>query len=1127
MRQTDQDFIDRLKLGPTFLFLGQATWALQDGADPVLAAVQHLSNFEGSGLADPRSVAEGWEAAYQRLNELTVRGALPPSVHELARVPWNGVLTSGIDSRVTRTFEADWRRVLTLTGVDSDARTPRSPTELNLWMLFGGVQLSDDDRPPTDAFTFAIHHQRAQETLSYLADALITPRGVLAIEGYDPNTDWLSPETLVGLLNRLQPGQAHLFSATEEVVSNPLIAAAIQRSLVTAHVESLPALLSSHPSLDVGLLQGGVSSAKVIRLGGDAVELPADLWNSTITSARPMDDVVLRPYGRASDAVRYQRFRSFMGATDGATDWAAIASGFNFEREFESLLWNRAHEDASSAGQSEPLILEGQTSSGKSIALAALGVRLANEGRLAALHVSSQFGRPQRAAIDRFAAWAETKGAEGTVLLWDGMADSDEYFELHRELKARGRRVAIVGTSYIDIARRRRRAVLAPAQLTEAESSRLAGWLSSFGIELSDRDLSYIADHPSFLGVLYRLLPDSRRKVRDGLSLELRRAEADMERLAKEYRSAAELQSEMSSMAYALAKAGIELPDFVRRDATTPVVEVPFGQRSTAEQLTAIVVAAGRRNLKVPLELVLRTIGRDGASVVVDVVKQFDIIRWTDDERGDQFLGTRNSLEAELLASADLRDARREVDVICALLSHLKPGSGAGGPEVEFAVDLLKRIGPDSPDRARFVSHYLLICAALAEARTKTSRPHERLVLYEANFAREWVMWAQDRDEPDTSRAERLRVLETAGQLLEETLPGAQHPNNRRNLLVEFASVLGARAYEQSTPDAPSGDLYPIAAKIVELIGEARALDQENYYPVDVLSWVSVRLVQKGYVSQRDGVNLAADALASLVGLERANLSQKQQAMYDGRMRQLAKLLGDDALSEQQLDLLSQNDDPAAYFLLALIDSGLAAHDDGIPNPAALETALERLRNAPEPVRQDWRCARFMLDLFWMVKTGKRFMQGDRETLAFESSDWEQCLDMVALARGLASFDQYRADFLRGLAYFHLGSMQQMFTAFEQLNRETQSLTRRVIATYVFADASGTPVKLTGQVKSVRPDGSNGRVWIPELGIELPFIPRRFNLDDIRPNSLLPDFWISFNMRGPYADPVRSGPGPS
>ena len=104
---------------------------------------------------------------------------------------------------------------------------------------------------------------------------------------------------------------------------------------------------------------------------------------------------------------------------------------------------------------------------------------------------------------------------------------------------------------------------------------------------------------------------------------------------------------------------------------------------------------------------------------------------------------------------------------------------------------------------------------------------------------------------------------------------------------------------------------------------------------------------------------------------------------------------------------------------------------------------------------------------------------------------------MVALARGLASFDQYRADFLRGLAYFHLGRMQQMFTAFEHLDRETQSLTRRVIATYVFADATGTPVKLTGQVKSVRPDGTNGRVWIPELSIELPFIPRRFNLDDI------------------------------
>jgi hypothetical protein len=184
--------------------------------------------------------------------------------------------------------------------------------------------------------------------------------------------------------------------------------------------------------------------------------------------------------------------------------------------------------------------------------------------------------------------------------------------------------------------------------------------------------------------------------------------------------------------------------------------------------------------------------------------------------------------------------------------------------------------------------------------------------------------------------------------------------------------------------------------------------------------------------------------------------------------------------------------------------------------------ALDLLLKAPEPVRRDWRCARLILDLFWLTRAGKRLLQGERETVAFSPNDWEESLRICDLIEEASVFDTYRIDFLRGLALFHLGRYRASMTEFEELDRSAVDYSNRVIGTYLASNADGSPAKFTGQVRSVMPDGRRGKVWVDELRIELPFFPYRFGrFDTLNRGDPLPEFYIAFNMRGPYADPIQ------
>ena len=1105
----DRELFARLNMGPRFLLLGQGK-----GNHSLFSPPTDSTWFFPQELrvAGANGMTENISRELQKYDQLTQLFTFPPHFKQVTQIPWNTVFTTRIDGTLSTFLEADERRIVPTASRDTPSS--RSTTELQVRYLYGGLNLPDDERPPTTEIEWAEWQQNASDALD---PKLITPKGSVFVEDWTPY-DWLSARDLYNFVNRLQPGQVHLFSATADATENPFIAAAISKNLLTPHTESLNDFLET--GAQSGLLQDFANSSTggshFIPVGNSFTPIDISTWNRIIGTARPVDLDLLQPFERATTALTYQRFRTFLGSSEGAPPWRAIATGMKLPRTYETQLLKAVEAALNEPDDVAPIILQGQTATGKSLALAWLAQTLARSGKAAVLHQARRNDRPNASEIEAYNLWVEGTTGLKTVLIWDGMVNADDYFALHRQLRARGQRVLIVGSAYLSPSADTARFITAPIHLDKDEADAYTPWLKAYGIELPA--VSAKAD-TSILAMLYRAIPETESGLRRGLALEMRAAESGMESLSRE-RKQQEPKARMTSIAAALIEAGLRIDTLTPAEhSLEELASLPIAERSTTEQLSAMLLTAGRRSLVVPLELALRIVGRQGSQAIVDFIRQFDIFRWTEDDSGNQFLGVRTRLEAELLSKENLTDLT-EIDVISSFIRHTHPqfGRRTAGDEVQFIVNLMEHIGPQSQEHGRYRRWYGELADAFADQREQTGESHPRLVLLEANLMRKYIMRSQRAKE--MNREERLAHLRNSEALLQRTLEEGDSiaRQTRLNLYVELASSLGSQIYELVSRENPSppDSIEPMLRQLLETVMRARAIDPENIYPVDVLAWVAKAAVRSGLLTTQDRIELLGNARASLDSIDPVDLSPDQQAQYNDRQADIAQLLGDKDRENSFLDELKSIDDPAAYYLLA------KRALDNNNNPATVKLTLSTLLEAPIRIRDDWKCARLILDLYWRDQTGSYPLRGERNTVAFTQEDWTKCLDLLASLRGAATFDQYRISFLRGLALFHVGAIGKCQSEFRDLGSLGLDVSRRVHLTYLASNQDGSPTKFTGRVTRASADGRKGKVWVEGLRAEIDFVPLYFSTESYRSKGeVLPEFHIGFNYRGPIADPIR------
>jgi len=380
----------------------------------------------------------------------------PEWLETVASFPWSGVYTSAIDTICLKAFRTtSWRELQSI--YDSETLNPSDPRNrhrLHCTFLFGCVNQDDKNkRPPLNEYELDVRDSVANALARRLPE-LITPFGTLVIEGYAGELDWFSPQKLTPVIQMLNQAQVHIFSANEGIKQNSRIARRVQEGKVILHDENLAVYLLRVQ--EAGYLTLGEPPEKEeygrrITLEEKSLTVPLNLWNQVSRSATILDDMILLEPPHIGENKLYSEFRAFLAESSNRPIWSGYARGFAFKRNFESELQKIVTKRLKSNElQDEPVILWGQSGTGKSIALGHLAYSIRKEKKYPVLFIEHRSKLPLSSDLDTFCKWAEDLGASAVLIIWDGMVEQEQYYELTKRLSSRGRKVVVVGSCYAE-----------------------------------------------------------------------------------------------------------------------------------------------------------------------------------------------------------------------------------------------------------------------------------------------------------------------------------------------------------------------------------------------------------------------------------------------------------------------------------------------------------------------------------------------------------------------------------------------------------------------------------------------------------------------------------------------------
>jgi len=1114
---------------PLYLLLGQSYQSIMTGSDLFLQEV--IRKYNGStemllsyDVIFNSTMKDNPEASLAWLQSRGERLSPPEPFSLISKVQWSGVYTTSIDNIWYRQFRREWRNIQPIFEEKYRPSDPRNRRKLHITYMFGCVdRMEESERPPLTKMQWL---NRKQEAIS-LARRLpeyITPFGILLIEGYRGDLDWFKIEDLYPIIDSMGSDQVFIFSVDDELLKNEYFVSLIENKKIVIFKDSLYQILQESETsgkirIDACPAEGDV--CRQISVLQKNVHIPPNIYNQVSRTCTILDNNILKPVVPLSKDKEYLEYRNFLGEVSSNIIWEGYARKFAFERAFEAELYDKVKAKLESNKlQNEPIILAGQSGSGKSVALGALTYKILQERYHPVLYMDNNVKKPSNYDIDAFCQWVEDEvESHNTLLIWDGMVEVDQYFELTKFLFGRGRKVVLVGSTYWkdDSSFKQRYVVKAPGFLTANEKKRFIQYLNSFQEPLGDLFTNYLkTDDNYFLVALYRILPTTRSKIQTGLVKELNYSELELEKKIN-----IDSQEFANSLGYALLKANILSQSQLGSTSKKTIGDEEYTE---SRSILNLIMVPGKFGLKIPLEIILRVIKKKNYIDLVRIINSLDIVRWHEDNRGNIFLSPRTSLEAKLISYAEMGGAKTEIGFVTKLLSEIKAyDDSSDNIEIDFAVELLKNVGPNGPSPYYYSPFYVDISKALTELREERGVINSRLMLQEATLLREAVAAAAKEHQPIEGSIELIRKAENIlTEIMNKTLD--EQKSSKQVYMVERAAVLATKLRYLIDIENNYENVDKIYSDIIKTIWKAHSYEEE-YYPLDIIAWVGPYLLKFDFISTVLRETIKADILYAFDLADSDELSSAQNERLTQRKVTAYSALGENELSETAFKQLHEQGSCVGYYLKAHEIAGELPSDRHLTSDQCerCSAAFKYLEKEYDYIKNDEKTLYFFLKLLWMKKTGQPFFYRERQTIPFRQEDWEYLVKILIELKHHPGIElSPTINYLYGLAQFHLGRMDEAFAVFKELERASDYLTgrRRLIRAHLASMPDGQPRKYSGEVAWVRPDNSKGEIYIPELRRKIPFSPRDFGRLDIKKNETLGEFHLAFNFRGPIVDPM-------
>ena len=1117
---------------PLVLLLGQHAWADVGGIDTVLDIALNRLNKGLDARSGWHSLLDGSEltaSTFEWLAERFQRRVHPTSLEILADIPWSAVFTSSLDPTLDRLFSRGGREPDPVLINDYFPKVVRSRARPPLYYLFSQAGIHDPKAlPPMNRTELNAHRFRHTVQLLNRLHETVTAVGYIAVEGFKPGSDWLRVDDLLGAISGASVGQVLWFGGMPELRGDSLVDfnSAIERGQIIVEDASLSSVISELRALerlpdllpleseDVGVItfgqQNQLAASPELRLKIEAVaSIVDDSWTA-----------FLPPLGSESE---YSIFRRFHGQLEGPRLLVeGVRRGFAIERDFESsLLKSVRGAVANHSSIDGPIIVKGQSGTGKSVALARVLWKVRQDKSAAVLY---SIGRiPQAEEVSSFCEAAEEAGAKSTLIVCDANRDVDHYYDLLMRLRSRGRRAVVLGSHYLvhdNVELRWNMSIEAPVNLSKEEREKLAALLTRHSEILDPRLLE--GEH--FLGFLYRFLPPSRSKISLGLGDE---AYANEQTLRELGRQAIPVEP-ITAVHQALIDAGVLEPNqpLFDKDPVDPLAN--FGDAAT--RIIDLVMVAGTLDCPVPFNLLLRAATEnsssfDGASFG-NLFGKLGLFKWqhVDNEGNELLVAPRLTLEARLICRRRLGSEAAEANHLLELIGAVRSGIERQ-EELDFLLKLLQQINPDGQRNGRYREYLSVVAKKLTEIRQKHNVVDARLMLQESSFRRAAVRTEAVDDEAI------LPLLEEARNIVQDALNQIESgelrapKKTKHNLLVEHAALYGFLSIDKARRKKTAGEIWSSYEAAQRAVRRAVAAT-ESYYPLDVGLWTPDDLLKEAELTPIHRRELIADIYATLDQVEKDSLRPSQRDKFDVRKYLIGKTLENEALTEEAYTELEARGSTAGYYLRAreyAPDLGRDSGDfQGREDMSKARRASEFLSERFQQIESDSRCLFLLLECRWISEMGGRPLRGERQPLPSENDVVRELLDLVrALNNASGESSRHGTRYLEAVLTWLLGEYTQARMLFRQLADDTDfENPSRVIRRHLVTSSDSTPRRFEGRLERQRGE-NDWEIRIDGLSQLIYLRGRDFQDDDITDGRTIRGFGIGFNFIGPIAHPLR------
>lgn len=1119
---------------PAILLLGQAAWNESDIYDPVLEkTLEKLEKHEDNafkagwpGILGPAPILSGF---YDWLAERFERRVQPQWISILSVLPWSAIFTSTPDQTLKSVFWTRGREPEIILTSGETPRFIRSRSRPPLYYLFGCAGWEDTQcRPPSDRRE--LNTRRIRHSLPMLNRMLdtATTLGIIVVDGFTPNRDWLKVEDILGAIGTSAHQQVLWFGgkpALSDEDATDFDTAVSSGRIVLEHcrLSSVLSELRATDQLTDQTLSDSQETGVISFESGNRLETTPEERLRVEAVASIVDDTwtaFLAPLGPDAE---YDSFRRFHGDLGGARLLVeGVRRNYAIERDFETKLKQtvvRAISDH--AGVGAPLIVHGQSGTGKSIALARIVISVRASKTAGVLYAVGRLPQPEQ--IAGFCEQAEKAGAESTLIVCDANKDADPYRELLMSLRSQGRRVVVLGSSYLrtDSAKQNKnRDIEAPNQLSSKEQKSLTTILKSF---LPEQPSPQTFSNFHMLAFLYRFLPLSRERIASGLGTEARSTEHQLRIRGKKVRP----PIPDTVMATKLVEAGfLESYEPIFSGEQIDVLE----SNDEPGRIIDFVMIAGSLNCYIPVNLLLRAVTDSipGANIalIADIFRDLDLFRWkwADNEQSELLVLPRLRLEAELICRRRLGTPEKEAERLIELISAVRGGGIDSDHERLFLLSLLQQVGDDGPRGIRYQRSYVQIARCLTRLRQKHGVVYARLMLQESAFRRTAVrLNVVDEDE-------RLTLLEEARDAVQNALDGIDNGSiraayrTRQNLQGERATLYGFLAYDRAVRMGSSIEVWAAYQAARTAIRRAVSVS-DNYYPLDIGLWTPADILEIGNLTELQRTEIEADIYSTLDQVDPETLSPKQQEKFRVRQIKVGKVLKQQSLTDEGYAALETSGSTAGYFFRAReLGPELTREKVQFNDPKDVTRAgqaADFLQARFDRIDGDERCLLLLLECRWIAATKRRLLRDQRQPLPVDEDKRRDLLQIVrALNQACGSSARHATQYLEAVLTWVGGDEQDAIRMFRRLGQETQyEDSSRVIRKHLIGDEWGIPRTFSGRVERLRSEG-HWVVRVDDLRQTVDLLGRDFPRDQIAAGRSVTGFAIAFNYIGPIADPV-------